>query len=191
MEVRRQVEDWGWLHEHRLKGASAPQLAGRESGRKSGPAEEARDHCFGVCEERGFLLCATKEGRAKPKRAQRWARAAANSLDPRDRHETLRLPLLPPRILCASTGHTHNPHNPSTLGACAARHCQGPKMQGQLPRKNTQCASGCCHVSLCHHRLTLHSNHDYCTLPLPGLSEQEHPNQPLLQPSPVWVGTDA
>ena len=37
-EVRSQGEDWGWLHEHSLKGASAPQLARRESGRKSGPA---------------------------------------------------------------------------------------------------------------------------------------------------------
>ena len=33
-----QGEDWGWLREHSLKGASAPQLAGRESGKKSGPA---------------------------------------------------------------------------------------------------------------------------------------------------------
>ena len=37
-EVRPQGEDWGWLHEHSLKGASAPQLAGRESGKKSGTA---------------------------------------------------------------------------------------------------------------------------------------------------------
>ena len=37
-EVRSQGEDWGWLSEHSLKGASAPQLAGRESGKKSGPA---------------------------------------------------------------------------------------------------------------------------------------------------------
>ena len=37
-EVRSQGEDWGWLREHSLKGASAPQLAGRESGKKSGPA---------------------------------------------------------------------------------------------------------------------------------------------------------
>ena len=59
--VRPQGEDWGWRREHSLKGASAPQLAGRESTKKSGAAEEARDHCFGVCEERGF--------RALPKRA--------------------------------------------------------------------------------------------------------------------------
>ena len=30
-KVRSQGEDWGWLQEHSLKGATAPQLAGRES----------------------------------------------------------------------------------------------------------------------------------------------------------------
>ena len=68
MEVGSQGEDWGWLHEQSLKGASAPQLAGRESRKKSGAAEEARDHCFGVHEERGFLLHEPTEGRALPKR---------------------------------------------------------------------------------------------------------------------------
>ena len=51
-------EDWGWRRKHSLKGASTPQLAGRESGKKSGPAEEARDFflplCFLVHEERGL-----------------------------------------------------------------------------------------------------------------------------------------
>ena len=37
-EVGSQGEDWGWLREHSLKGARAPQLAGRESGEKSGHA---------------------------------------------------------------------------------------------------------------------------------------------------------
>ena len=37
-EVRSQGEDWGWLREHSLKGASVPQLGGRESRKKSGPA---------------------------------------------------------------------------------------------------------------------------------------------------------
>ena len=37
-EVRCHGEDWVWLGEHSLKGASALQLAGRESGKKSGPA---------------------------------------------------------------------------------------------------------------------------------------------------------
>ena len=54
LEFRSQGEDWGWLHGDRLTGASVPQLAGRESGKKSGTAKEARDHCFEVCKERGF-----------------------------------------------------------------------------------------------------------------------------------------
>ena len=32
-EVGSQEEDWGWLRVHSLKWASAPQLAGRESGK--------------------------------------------------------------------------------------------------------------------------------------------------------------
>ena len=36
---------------------------------------------------------------------------------------------------------------PPFLGACAAHHCQGPVMQGQLPRENTRHASGCCNVT--------------------------------------------
>ena len=38
--VGSQGEDWGWRREHSLKGVSAPQLAGRESGKKS--AERGR-----------------------------------------------------------------------------------------------------------------------------------------------------
>ena len=56
--VGSQGEDWGWRLEHSLKGASAPQLAGRESGKRSGAAEEARDFllplCFAARKERGF-----------------------------------------------------------------------------------------------------------------------------------------
>ena len=63
--VGSQGEDWGWRREHSLKGVSAPQLARRESGKKSGAAEEARDFflppCFLVRKERGF--------RAPPKSA--------------------------------------------------------------------------------------------------------------------------
>ena len=42
LEVRPQGKDWGWLREHSLNGASAPWLAGRESRKRSGTAEEAR-----------------------------------------------------------------------------------------------------------------------------------------------------
>ena len=37
-EVRSQGEDWGWLHEHSLKGASAPQLTPEGVGKMSGTA---------------------------------------------------------------------------------------------------------------------------------------------------------
>ena len=51
--------------EHSLKGASVPRLARRESGKRSGSAEQARDFflplCFTAREERGF--------RPPPKRA--------------------------------------------------------------------------------------------------------------------------
>ena len=105
--VGSQGEDRGWLCEHSLKGASAPQLAGRESGKKSGPAEEARDFflplCFLVREERGF--------RAPLKGAPEMGASHGYQHGPRDGHETLRLLLQPPRSLCASTGHY--PHLPS------------------------------------------------------------------------------
>ena len=67
MEIISEGEDWGWLREHSLKGASVPQLTGRGSGKKSGTAREARDHCFRMCKERGFLLHVPTDGRAPPK----------------------------------------------------------------------------------------------------------------------------
>ena len=69
LEVRPQGEDWGWLREDSLKGATVTQLAGRESGKKSGTAKDARDHCFGMREERAFLPHVHTESRAPPK----WA----------------------------------------------------------------------------------------------------------------------
>ena len=83
--------------------------------------------------------------RAPPKRApetgvsrgyqrapQRWAwdtkAAAAAIKKPVCKHRSLSTPPFP--------------------GACAACHCQGPVIQGQLPRENTGCASGWCNVML-------------------------------------------
>ena len=40
--IASQGEDWGWLHENSLKGL-AHHSYGRESGKKSAAAEEARD----------------------------------------------------------------------------------------------------------------------------------------------------
>ena len=37
---------------------------------------------------------------------------------------------------------------PPLLGACAARHCQGPVIQGQLPQEIARRASGWCNVTL-------------------------------------------
>ena len=149
--VGSQGEDWGWRCEHSLKAASAPQLAGRESGKKSGPAEEARDFflplCFLVCEERGLraLLKGAPESRMSrgyqcvPQRRVRDAKAAAAATKkPVCKHRSL--------------------YTPPLLGACAARHCQGPAIQGQLPRENARRASGWSkrHAGLCGRRLTLH-----------------------------------
>ena len=72
---------------------------------------------------------------------------------------------------------THAP-----LGACAALHCQGPMIQGQLPQENTWHASGSCNI-----RPTSATTGSYripimttVPLPLPNLSEKESTNQLLL-----------
>ena len=118
------------------EGVSAPQLAGRESGKKSGPASEARDHCFRVREERGFRAppewapeTGTSHGyqRRHQRRAWNAKAAAAATKKPVCKHRSLSTPPL--------------------LGGCAAHHCQGPKIQGQLPWENARRASGCCNVT--------------------------------------------
>ena len=83
-EVGSQGEDWSCLREHSLKGASAPRLAGRESRKKSGPAEEARDFFFPLCflvrEERGLRALETGMSHGYQRGPQRraWdAKAAA------------------------------------------------------------------------------------------------------------------
>ena len=57
-EVGSRGEEWGWLREHSLKGASAPQRPRRESRKTSGAAKEARNFflplCFVVGEETGL-----------------------------------------------------------------------------------------------------------------------------------------
>ena len=102
-EVRPQGEDWGWLREHSLKGASAPQLAGRES-RKSLELPKSQETIVSGCARRG-------DSEHRLNELQRRVRAVATSGDTRDGHETLRLLLQQPRNLCASTGHY--PHLPS------------------------------------------------------------------------------
>ena len=135
-EVGSQGEDWGWRREHSLKGASVPRLARRESGKKSGPAQEAREYCSGVREERGF--------RAPPKRAPETG--ASRSYQCRHQRRAWNTK--------ASAAATKKPvwkhrslSTPPLLGACAARHCQCPVIQRQLPRENTWRTSGWCNVT--------------------------------------------
>ena len=65
-EVGSQGEDWGWLCEHSLKGASAPQLARSVSRKRSGAAEEAKDFFLPLC----FAVRKERELREALKRAQ-------------------------------------------------------------------------------------------------------------------------
>ena len=116
----------------------APQLVGGESGKKSGAAEEARDFflplCFLVREERGAPPKRAPETgvsrgyqRGPQRRAWDAKAAAATTKKPVCEHRSLSTPPLP--------------------GAYAAHHCQGPGIQGQLPRENARCASGWCNVT--------------------------------------------
>ena len=145
--------------------------------------QEARDHCFRVCEERGIFPCLPTEGRAPPKRApemrvscgyqlghQRWACNTNATV------ATTKKPVCKHRSLYTA------PTTTTTQGACAALHCQGHMIQVQLPWEKTRCTSGCCNVmpdsaaagSPCIPIVT--------TIPLPrcGMSGPESPNQWLL-----------
>ena len=86
-------------------------------------------------------------------------------------------------------------YTPPLPWACAARHCQGPVIQGQLPRENTQCTSGCCNVPQplpLQARLTFHipppptprpewatAPYSAATLTPPCLSEEQMPSGDL------------
>ena len=103
LEIRSQGEDWGWLCEHSLKGASVPQLLGRGLGKSLELPKRQETIVLGCARRR--------DSEQHLNELQRWARAAAISADTRDGHEMPRLLLLPPRSLCASTGDY--PHLPS------------------------------------------------------------------------------
>ena len=137
-------------------------------------AEEARDHCFWVREEKGFRappkqapeMSASRGYQRGPQRqAQDTKAAAASTKKPVCKHRSLSTPPLP--------------------GACAAHHCQAPGIQGQLPWENARRASGWCNVTSASAAAV---SPRIRTLPPPGLSEPEPPKQLL---RPVWAGTDA
>ena len=64
---------------------------------------------------------------------------------------------------------------PPLLGACAARHCQGPVIQGQLPRENARRASGWCNVTVASAR----APESAAPLTPSRLSEQQTPSGDL------------
>ena len=102
-EDRSQGDDWGWLHQHSLKGLVHHSYPGGSPG-KSLELPKRQEIIVSGCARRGDSEHPLNE-------LQRQAQAMAISADPRDGQETLRLLPLPPRSLCASTGHS--PHHPS------------------------------------------------------------------------------
>ena len=105
---------------------------------------------------------------------QRWTWAMAISADTTDAHEMLRLLLQPPTILCASTGHY--PHLPSQKPVQPTT-ARVPLSRDNFPRRThgaPQAGATSCQP------LPPQAWPTFCTLPPPGLSEPEPPNQPLL-----------
>ena len=140
-EVGSQEEDWGWLREHILKGASVPQLARRESGKKSGAAEEARDFflplCFLVREERGL--------RAPPKRTpETGASRGYHRRTPETvmRHSGCCCCHQEPCVQAQVTIYTSPPRS-----LCSPP-LPGSRDPGTSSLVKTQHASGCCNVML-------------------------------------------
>ena len=174
MKIRFQGEDWGWLHEHSLKGASTPQLARRES-RKNPELPKRQETIVLWCARRGDSEHHLNE-------LQRWVQAAAISADHRDKHEMLRRLLQSPRSLCASTGHyTHAPP-PHPWSLCSL------PLPGSHEPGRTSPGEHTAHLRVLHHQAGL------CTrrfaphsvpLPPPGLSEAEPLNQLLIELRPV------
>ena len=164
LEVRHQGEDWGWLHEDSLKGASAPQLAGTGSG-KSLDLLERRETFVSGCARRGdsFPMCPQKVEHHLNE-LQRWMQAMAISSDLRDGHELLRLLLLPPRILCASTDHYPHPSGSLCSMPLPGSHDPGTASLGERMTHHRLLQH---HASLCRLRLAPHSNYDYRAHPSP------------------------
>ena len=155
--VGSQGEDWGWLREDSLKGASVPQLAGRESGKRSGAAEDARDFFLPLC----FLVGEGRRLTAPLKGAPETGTSRAYQRGPQRRAWDAK----------AATAATKKPvckhRSLSTLplpGACTAHHCLGPVIQGQLPGENTQSTSCWCNVTPASAAGSLHI--PYPSLPL-------------------------
>ena len=132
------------------EGVSTPQLAGRVSGKKAAAAKEARDIFLPL-----VLRCTGRgDSGRRLNKLQRQAPVAAINADPRDRHETLRLQLPPPKSQCASTGHY--PHRPSREPVQPAK-ARLPWSRDNFPGERMarlrllQRHAGLCHCSLAPH----------------------------------------
>ena len=123
--VRSQGEEWGWLGEHSPKGANVPQVAGRESGKRSRTAKEARDFflplCFLVREERGL--------RVPLKGAPETGASCGFQHEPQRRAWDSKVAAIVTKKPVCKHRSLSTPH---LLGACEARHCQSPVTQAQL-----------------------------------------------------------
>ena len=123
-------------------GAEAPAsvLARRESGKKSAAAEEARDFFLPLC----FLVRKERRFRAPPKGAPEMGASRGYQRGPQRRAGDA-------KAAAAATKKPVCEHRslstPPLPGAGAARHCQAPVIQGQLPRENARLASRCCNVT--------------------------------------------
>ena len=108
--------------------------------KKSGAAEQTRDFflplCFLVHERRGLRVMlkgapetGVSHGYQYGPQRRAWDAEAAAAATKKlvSKHRSMSTPALP--------------------GACAAHHCQGPVIQGQLPRENAQHTSGWCNVT--------------------------------------------
>ena len=147
--VRLQGEAWGWLREHSLKGLVCHIWPGGSQGKSLKlPKRQETFSCLPVswCARRGDSERRLKElqtGTSRsyqrgPQRQARDAKAAAAATK---------------KAVCKH----RSPSTPPLLGACAARHCQGPVIQGQLPRENAwRLRLLQRHAGLCRRRLAPH-----------------------------------
>ena len=177
LEIRPQGEDRSWLFEDSLKGASVPQLAGRESGEKSGAAGETRGHCFRVHEEKGFLFHVPTDGRAPPKQAPEMAASHDYRLGHQRRAQTAAgatAAKKSPVCKCRSLPTPSREPVPLTTARV-------PSSRANFPRSTHGASQAVATLTSADAGIPPHSP-IMTTLPLPppGLSEQESPNQPLL-----------
>ena len=114
-------------------------LARREPGKKSAAAEEARDFFLPL----NPLSSRTRKQRAPPERAPETGASRGYQRRPQRRAGDATAAAATKKPVCEHRSLS----TPPLPGACAARHCQHPVIQGQLPRENARRALGCCNVT--------------------------------------------